>query len=391
MRRNAGSTVHVPNNCEDLYASIRQRNLTTTVQSASVATEMAGKHESKWLGVLKILSFAGVVLISCFLVHGLISKGLRMVNSDTFGAWNAAMQGRAGAQIIISGSSRAAYHYDPRTIEQATGLTAFNIGRNGSQTDVQLGVLRAYLEHNQKPEVVVQNLDAFTFVTTREVYDPALYVPYLDDPAIYAMMKQLDPELIRGRYLPLYNYTVEDMNFTWWLGLRSLVGINPRGNVYLGFTPRYQSWTGDFAKFKAANPQGVSFPIEPKGIAALQSLIDLCKAQHIRLILVYSPEFLEMQRMTRDRSEIFAEFQTLAQRNDVPLWDYSGWAYGSDREMFYNSQHLNADGAALFSTQFAHDLASYLRGANLPHAASIESSNRPASAQIPKEHSSDVQ
>ena len=378
-------------NCEERHTSNRRRKLITTLQSAPVSNVMAGKHESKWLGALKILSFTGVVLFSCFLVHGLISKGLRMVNSDTFGAWNTAMQGRAGAQIIISGSSRAAYHYDPRTIEQATRLTAFNIGRNGSQTDVQLGVLRAYLEHNQKPQVVVQNLDAFTFVTTREVYDPALYVPYLDDPAIYTMMKQLDPELIRGRFLPLYNYTVEDMNFTWWLGLRALLGINPKNNVYLGFTPRHQSWTGDFAKFKAANPQGVSFPVEPRGVEVLENLIALCKAQHIRLILVYSPEFLDMQRMTRDRSEIFSEFQSLAQQNDVPLWDYSGWAYASDREMFYNSQHLNAEGAALFSAQFAHDLANYLRGANLPGPASMARSNRPATALVAEEHASDVQ
>ena len=131
------------------------------------------------------------------------------------GAWNQVMQGRVNADIVISGSSRATYHYDPRVIESRTGQTTFNIGKVGSQTDVQVAVLKAYLEHNRKPSLIVHNLDAFSFVTTQEIFEPAQYVPYLGDQTLYESLRPFDPNLAKSRYLPLYGYIVEDMNFAW--------------------------------------------------------------------------------------------------------------------------------------------------------------------------------
>jgi hypothetical protein len=42
--------------------------------------------------------------------------------------WNRIVDGTINAEIVISGLSRALTHYDPRTIEERTRLTAFNIG-----------------------------------------------------------------------------------------------------------------------------------------------------------------------------------------------------------------------------------------------------------------------
>jgi hypothetical protein len=335
-------------------------DLKNASDTRTVPAETAAGGQDVWPGVLRLLCFAGILAGICYMLDGLVSKGLRMVRTDEIGAWNQQMQGRVNADIIVSGSSRATYHFDPRIISQASGLRVFNIGKVGAQTDVELGVLRAYLEHNQKPKLVVQSLDAFTFVTTREVYQPAMYVPYLDDPVVLRMMKKADPSLVKGRFIPLYDYTVEDMNFTWWVGVRGLAGINPRQTYYGGFMPRDRSWTNDFAQFRAANPHGVSFAIEPKGIQVLEDLIQLCKQNRIQLVFVYSPEYAPMQNMTNDRSQIFAEFRKLSEQYEVPFWDYSNWEYTNDTDMFYNSQHLNARGAEIFSSQFAQQLTHYM-------------------------------
>ena len=319
-----------------------------------------GIDPRRWPNVLRILCFVGMLVIACYLLNGMVSKGLRMLTSDEFGAWNEEMQGRVNADVIISGSSRAANHFDPREIARVTGLTAFNIGRNGTQTDVQLGVLRAYLEHNRKPRIIIQNLDAFTFVTTRELYDPALYIPYIDDHEIYQTMRKVDVELTQGRYIPLYDYAVEDMNFTWWLGLKGLVGINPKNTIYLGFKPRDRAWSDEFDRFRAGNPKGVTFPVQPDGVRVLEDMITLCHENGIQLVLVYSPEYDGMQRMTKNREEIFAEFRELSKRYNVPFWDYSQWKYVDDTSMFYNSQHMNSRGAEMFSIDIARQLAAYM-------------------------------
>ena len=110
----------------------------------------------------------------------------------------------------------------------------------------------------------MHNLDAFTFVTSRQIYDPALYVPYLGDREIYGPLHRIDPNIAKSRYIPLYGYVVEDMNFTWVEGLKALFGVSPKQDYFQGFSPRDMKWTDDFNKFKADNPDGVGFAVEPR-------------------------------------------------------------------------------------------------------------------------------
>ncbi len=269
---------------------------------------------------------------------------------------NRIVTGQVNAEIVICGSSRALTHYDPRIIEQATGRSTFNIGLNGSQTDMQLARLQAYLQHNQRPKLVIQNLDPFSLVTSHEIYDPAQYLPYLNEESIYAGVRRVYPGAWKWKYLPLYGYAVEDMRFTWVLGLEALAGIQPKEDHFQGFLPRNTRWTEDFERFRGKNPDGVRVGIEPQGVRDLAEVGEICRRSGIPLIFVYSPEYDQMQVLERNRKEIFATFREICDQFAIPLWDYSDSPISRNRANFYNSQHLNADGAAMFSRDFAHRL-----------------------------------
>jgi hypothetical protein len=312
-------------------------------------------------GLSRIVFFLCWIVVLLCGVNVMINTGLRRIKTSQFGVSNKIVQGGINADIVISGSSRAISHYDPRLIESITGHSAYNLGRNGSQTDMELAVLKTYLKHNRRPELVIQNLDAFSFVTTREVYDPAQYMPYLDEPDIYAALQHVNAtEWWKNKHLPLYGYVVDDMRFTWIAGVRGFLGWSPREDFFLGFNPRTGQWTDEFEKLQATNPEGVSFPIEPAGVQVMQDLIGVCKDNGIKLVFVYSPEYKEMQSLTKNRLEIFSRFQDLAKQNNVPLWDFSSWNYADNRKFFRNSQHLNAEGARLFSDEFARKLGQEL-------------------------------
>src|ERR1700679_2532475 len=98
------------------------------------------------------------------------------------------------------------------------------------------------------------------------------------------------------------------MNFSWVLGIKAFLGRSPTEDYFSGFSPRDKKWTDDFQKFKTANPNGVSFAIEPAGVRVLEQLIQLCQENGIQLVFVYSPEYSEMQSMTNNRAEIFSQF-----------------------------------------------------------------------------------
>jgi len=333
-------------------------------EKRAIATPIAGganrfpRPLDPWRGAVKIVGFFLFVTALAFALHAVVNHGLRQIPTSKFGAFNAIAQGRVNAEIVINGSSRALNHYDSRIIQKGTGHTTYNIGMNASQIDLQHAVLKTYLKHNRRPELVIQNLDLFSFETTQkgEIYDPAYYVPYLSENELYDFLRTIDPGVWKWKHLPLYGYTVEDMRFTWASGILACFGFYGPQDYFLGFNPRYQQWTEDFSNFRDANVQGVTYRIEPRGVQALEGIIQTCRSNDISIVLVYSPEYHEMQALERNRVEIFTRYQELCQRFQVPFWDYSNSELSRKRAFFYNSQHLNAEGAAAFSKVLAQKL-----------------------------------
>jgi hypothetical protein len=327
------------------------------------AVTVAGKPRSARSAVSRLLLFLSLTVATFSVIDQLIDKGVRTIKTSSFGVFNRIIDGRINTAIIISGSSRALNNFDPRLIEGPTGLTAFNIGIDGSQTDMQLAVFDTYLRHNVKPSLLIQSLDSFAFVTSRSGVAEAQYVPYLNEQPIYRALSAVEVNTWKSRYVPLYGYAT-DLNFTWWAGVRGLLGWNPREDRYLGFGPRNAQWTGEFERFSRERRAGVRFEIEPEGVRVFEELMRLCKDQGIRVLLVYSPVYYEMQALETNREEIFRRFKDIAQRYDVPFWDYSRSPISFRKEYFVNSEHLNAKGAAVFSA----DLATALKRSGLVHA-----------------------
>jgi len=310
-------------------------------------------------GVIRILLFLLLSVVMLFVTDYLVDSGLRRITTSSFGVYNRLVNGQINTDIIISGSSRALNNVDPRVIQGRTGRTTFNIGINGSQTDMQVAVLKTYLKHNVRPSLVIHSLDSFTFVTSHGgVFFPGQYLPYLHEDAIYEALSAINANTWKARYLPLYGYAVEDMNFTWLTGLGGRLGWNPREDHYFGFQPRFARWTAELARLKDSKPEGIRFEIEPAGVRDFEELLRRCKDLGIPVLLVYSPVYFEEQALEVNRDEIFARFKELAQRYDATLWDYSRSPISFRRDYFVNSQHLNADGAAAFSAALAGDLAS---------------------------------
>lgn len=307
-------------------------------------------------GFLRIGLFFLLCAALAFGLDAVIDSGLRRIRTSDKGAFNAAMSGRANAQIVVNGSSRALVHYDPALIQEQTGRTVYNLGRNGSHIDMQVAVLEAYLRHNAKPELIIQNLDPHTFVPTDEVYDPAQYMPYLHEECLYRALLQIHPDAWRWKYLPIYGYVVEDMRFTWMRGFAAWLGINPREDHFRGYNPRDTQWTGDFERFKTQHADGVRVQIDPEGVRHVKALIQLCRDYGVPLVLSYSPEYVEMQRITHNRQELIGKFKQVAEEGHAMFLDFSDSEVCAKREYFYNSQHLNREGSRLFSLELAKRL-----------------------------------
>ena len=175
--------------------------------------------------------FALVGLLAAALDVG-IDMSLRRIKTSEFGIWNSIVGGTINAEILITGSSRALTHYDVRILQERLGRSAYNIGLNGSQTDMQVARLKTYLEHNRKPRLLIHNLDLFSFQTTHGgVYYPGQYMPYLREPELYEVLSRISGNTWKSRYIPLYGYAVEDLRLTSIQGVYPLVRLRIRSRT----------------------------------------------------------------------------------------------------------------------------------------------------------------
>lgn len=324
-------------------------------------------------GVGRILVFFVFLVAIAYGIQLGVSAGLRKITTSKFGAINAWTSGNVNSEVIINGSSRALVHYDPRIIAKATGLTAYNLGMNGIQIDVQAGILDAYLAKNRAPSVILQNLESFSLEATKpgEIYDPGVYLPYLSNNALYQALHEIDPQVWKWRRIPLYGYAVPDMRFTWALGVMRWFGVQGPQDYFDGFNPRYEQWGQDFENFRKSVPNGVSYRIEAKGLVSLERCLQLAQEKGSVMILIFAPEYVEMQRLEKNRGEIFRHFRELAGKYGTEFWDYSDFPLCSNRDFFYNSQHLNAKGAEIFSEDVARRLRRFLESRKVQTAANV--------------------
>ncbi|HOZ41314.1 MAG TPA: hypothetical protein PLL25_10950, partial [Flavobacteriales bacterium] len=99
----------------------------------------------------------------CALLAILLDLGLAWRSKgnqyERYADLNVIRAGKAEAEILVIGNSRARYHYDPRVITERLGSRCYNLGMIGYPLQDQLGKLQYYLEHSPAPELVIVNVD----------------------------------------------------------------------------------------------------------------------------------------------------------------------------------------------------------------------------------------
>ncbi len=280
--------------------------------------------------------------------HRALVAGLKRATRGDYGVWNAVFSGRATGDIVALGSSRALVHVDCPLIREKFGRTCWNLGLNGSPANLQLPLLDVLLAHAAAPRTFVVTVDIGSFQVRTSPYNPAQYLPYLDDDRLYRPLVALDPVFARYRHIPLYGFATFGVQ-TSELAVRAWLGRESTETRFFGFAPSDLAWDGTFEQFIAQYPDGREFAIEAEGVRALDALVARASGTGARVVLVYPPEYTAAHRIANNRDVIFAQFREIAERHHAPFVDFTDHPLSRDRSLFYNSQHLNRRGARLFS------------------------------------------
>jgi hypothetical protein len=267
--------------------------------------------------------------------------------------------------IVIIGSSRAYYHFDPRIIDSVCKVKSYNLGINGSAIVEQNMVLNTYLAYHPAPKVVLLNVDFLDFDSKMVVSNSLDYMQYLSVPEVkknigsfahykYALLAPL------LRVQRAYSVPNDAVRVTTLFGSDDKLTAICRntgieafyGHPYKGYQPNNAPLDGD-----ARHPADkITVQYDTVALNMLNDMIRLCKSRSIIPVLVYAPLYHTYSQKFEGYTPLMNNIKGIAKQNDILFMDYSVVAYSDDSSRFYNITHLNSKGSRLFSTQLANDL-----------------------------------
>lgn len=300
----------------------------------------------------KPLLFCLILLTLLSGAHYGIDRGLQKTGFGNYGEWNDLFNGRAAADIIIQGSSRAWVQVDPAIIEAVSGKTAYNLGLDGYDFSLQNCRYQLYRQYNDAPQTVVQILDIATLNRRQDLYMYEQFLPYYHEEQLVQTISQFQGFSWAHYYLPLAKYAGR---YTYArIGMQEFLNVAHYGSSkYKGYRGQEIAWTGAFEAFTRDYPQGIVQPTDPGNIAAFDRFLAESAQSGVEVILVYAPEYYPVNDYLKNKAEILAIYQDFADKYGFQFYDFSDHEISHDKRYFYNAEHLNKEGAELFSRQLA--------------------------------------
>jgi hypothetical protein len=302
-----------------------------------------------------------IIILFSNAIDSFISLNLKKSNiyaQKEFPTWNSIIDGKVNSDIIINGSSRAWVHINPTLISDCLSVSAYNLGIDGHNIFMQDLRTSLLLKNNTKPHLIIHSLDVFTLQKQKELYNSDQILPYMTSnneikkaTLNYEGYKPIDYEIPLIRYYGKYHAikTAISMHLT--------PHSNPIGRIK-GYEGQDLHWNTDFDKAKKIMKSYKAI-IDKSLIQLFEKYIQNCKTNKIKLIFVYTPEYIEGQNFIENRQQIIRVYKQLSEKYSIPFYDFSQDKISFNINFFYNATHLNKTGSEKLTNQLIDTLNKY--------------------------------
>ncbi|MBK8495624.1 MAG: hypothetical protein IPL50_11770 [Chitinophagaceae bacterium] len=257
---------------------------------------------------------------------------------------NAASDTGKHTNILIIGSSRALVHLDTRIIDSVTGWHSYNYGLNAVTIKTCFNVSKYALHYQKKAKLVILNIDYNMFDISIDPYKDPYYYPFEKKLQGFLMTDSTTKRDIHR--LHLFDISLYD-DFVKYAAIDGLIrpGRKVEG-VYNGYYP-HQNLT-DFIEPAEELMKKGEINIAESGISILHDIVELCKERNVKLAFVTVPYYKNTSLVIIINWK--KGFPGIAKQNGILFLDCTALPIITDKTYFYNGNHLNARGAAVYTT-----------------------------------------
>ena len=301
--------------------------------------------------IFKIFIFS--ILFFCFIVsvQKFTDKMLKTYRMQDFGIMNDIFDNKINEEIRIYGTSRAMFHFNTKILEESLKKNIYSFGMNGYNFDMIMlrdTLLSKYCD--KKPSTIIFSLDITTLSKREDLYESAQFIPYLSNDIVAEKTKHYKGFEKFNYYFPASKYYGQ-----YKLVLHAFqILLFPKLNVY----DCYKGYKGnDFTWGRRRNPENkpTNIKLDKESLNNFQFYISRLIAKHIKLILVYSPEYIPLvKRHISNRDQIIDIYSQISRKYSIPFYNFTSDPMCYDMSLFYEESHLNTKGANLFSEKLGH-------------------------------------
>ena len=295
------------------------------------------------------LIFIGVAVVF-EIVFGVFLPSLVLRSDDTYlSRWRQFYKQTDGAALVCLGSSRIHRHCDPSILSAITHCRTEVIAVAGAKVDFYERLYKDWLTRNPRPKVLVVGIDLTGLGSQSPTPFPEYFYPCMKFSDRVAQTHDYD--LIRYHkplgyfyYKEIYAYTLEF----------------PEGPPHVeGFLPSDASWQGaEWENYIRSVPQGYGLGASLSTIREVFRFMKEEKEAGVACVGVLSPEYAGIWKYEKDRQSVLQEVYGEAERQGIRLFNFEDSSYLPcfNTRYFYDFEHLNKIGAAVFSKDLADSL-----------------------------------
>lgn len=303
----------------------------------------------------KITFFSMPFLFISLFLDFIVTSGLKKTESYDFREWNVLYQSKINADLIINGSSRAWVHISPQILDTSFSIDTYNLGIDGHNFYLQYCRFLEYCKYNKLPKYIIQSVDVFTLNKRKDLYNKIQFLPYFDKKNIRIFTKTYDGFSTSDYYIPFYRYLNHFEVIK--IGFLNFFQYEQHNNgKFKGYLGVERNWDNSYSNYLCSNKFINSYEFDEQTLILFNKYLNFCRENKIKVILVYTPEFIGNQLIFSNRLQVIDKFEKISKNHGVSFLNYSLDSMSFKTKYFYNSQHLNKNGSEIFSKKLSNDL-----------------------------------
>ncbi len=297
------------------------------------------------------------IIFILFLIDNFLAFTVKKCDTGNLGKVNKIFNNTSKPQIAIFGPSVGLNGFNSLQLQNQTHKTVYNFCLEGTLFTQYEGLINELNERSKTTETLVLSEFIYTFEPRKEIVEVENYLPYLSNNNVYTSLYAVNPEVaFKCRYIPFYRLIASTYHYynSSLKGTKNLIS-KPKKNTdtLMGFFPVDKKWNKNEDAFLATTTH-LSIPIDSNIVKEYTKCVSALRQKGRKVIITITPIYIPKGQTAVDLAPLRNTFKEIAKKTNSTFWDFSEAMV--DKKYFHSVNHLNAYGAAVFSSLFADSL-----------------------------------